>query len=572
MSAESRPATAAVEQVGGTVELRYVARAGLLPELSRQTYDSLWKAVREAVLNAVDAGATAIELDLSRVASDRELVVADDGSGMTTREFCEQFMSVGGSSKFGEADRFGRIGIGSLALLQYGCSAIVETKRAGSPVVTSAQINHAWDLGRRERREQLDDLVAGSAEEFVYDGDVADHFTRVRILGVNHEVASAGSDINAFYALLERLRRVLPLPWADGPLISTLRDRAPALVDVLEAHVAAWSAPVIVHSRWERNVVLTRRVFGDDRAGVEAWSGPPVPVLKTLRVPGDSPRRKITLAGYLLNQRRASPAWMGLTARVQNVAVEEHSFFDVTADPGFRKYIHGEVWLLGDIDRERLINIDRASFSRECVDYQVTQRFLARTIVDFKSLGVQRPQRAKVAVRRRLEHHQQTVAAVQRVVDIAAGMHADCGLPASGRDRPVPSHLVTIADELQDLGAVIDAAVLDREGRVGYALDLTDDGEAVAVKLRGDMIEPHIDAAGVRYALQLARGGTEAPPIVVRNRPRRIVINLDHASHEGPAALARIEMGLALELAYLLGEGQDGSGVYDRMLSFLEAL
>src|SRR5947209_988389 len=98
------------EEAAATVELRYVARAGLLPELSRQTYDSLWKAVREAVLNAVDAGASRIDLDLTRAARERSITISDNGSGMTLTEFCEQFMSVGGSPRFGDAARFGRIG------------------------------------------------------------------------------------------------------------------------------------------------------------------------------------------------------------------------------------------------------------------------------------------------------------------------------------------------------------------------------------------------------------------------------------------------------------------------------
>src|SRR5205085_4434086 len=140
--------------------------------------------------------------------------------------------------------------------------------------------------------------------------------------------------------------------------------------------------------------------YGEDQANVEEWSGPPAPVLKTIRVPDGGRRRQIVVAGFLLNQRRANPSWSGLTTRVQNVAVEEHSFFDVTSDPGFRKYIAGEVWLLGDIDWERLINIDRSSFNRECPDYKAVQRIMERAIVEFKSHGVQRPQRQKVAVRR----------------------------------------------------------------------------------------------------------------------------------------------------------------------------
>ena len=49
---------------------------------------------------------------------------------------------------------------------------------------------------------------------------------------------------------------------------------------MLREHVEVWSAPVYAHSVWERDVKLTRRTFGDDGAGVEAWNGPPVPLLK----------------------------------------------------------------------------------------------------------------------------------------------------------------------------------------------------------------------------------------------------------------------------------------------------
>jgi hypothetical protein len=560
------------ELVGGSVQLRYVARAGLLPELSRQTYDSLWKAVREAVLNAVDAQASRIDLDLSRVTSHGEMSVADDGIGMSTKEFCEQFMSVGGSSKFGESSRFGRIGIGSLALLQYGEAATVETKCAGSTVLTRARISHPWDLSRHERRATLESLSAGSAVEVVYDGDPADHFTRVRISGVNDEVVAAGSDPNRFYGLIERLRHVLPLPWAQGPLVEALETRAPDLVKVLRAHTDEWSAPVVVHSAWERDIALTRRAFGDDRSGAEAWSGPPVPILKTLRVPGETPRRRITVAGYLLNQRRASPTWMGLTARVQNVTVEEHSFFDVTADPGFRKYISGEVWLLGEVDRERLINIDRASFNRECLDYQAAQRYLARTIVDFKSSGVQRPQRAKVAVRRTIEQHIQMVEAVGRVVRAASAMYEEAGLPASERNRRAPTGSGDLVTMLEAAGAVVDVAEEMEKARLGYELDLTDDGSCVRVRIRPSLVHPTVEAGGASYALQLRRAGVDAPPVVIRNRPRRITVNLDHRSHSGRDAPAKVEMGLALELAYLLSSSADDDRVYDRMLALLEAL
>jgi len=263
---------------------------------------------------------------------------------------------------------------------------------------------------------------------------------------------------------------------------------------------------------------------------------------------------------------------MGLTARVQNVAVEEHTFFDVTADPGFRKYISGEIWLLGDIDRARLINIDRASFNRECIDYQVAQRYLARTIVNFKSSGVQRPQRAKVALRRTIEDHSKTVAAVGRVVEAAGAMYNGSGLPASESTRRVPKASEGLVATLEAAGAVVEIAE-DLEGaRIGYELDLTEDGEQVRVRLRPSLVEPTVSTGDVDYAVDMCRAGAEAPPVVIRNRPRRIVVNLDHKSHSGPDGAAKVRMGLALELAYLLSAGTGKDQVYDRMLALLEAM
>src|SRR3954452_12979041 len=99
--------------------LHYTARAGLLAELSRQTYDSLYKALRETILNGIDAGASKVELRFGSAADSDDLVVEDDGEGMDLPGLRQSFMSLGGSAKYADSSKFGRIGIGSLALLTY---------------------------------------------------------------------------------------------------------------------------------------------------------------------------------------------------------------------------------------------------------------------------------------------------------------------------------------------------------------------------------------------------------------------------------------------------------------------
>jgi hypothetical protein len=556
--------------VGGTVALQYVARAGLLPELSRQTYDSFPKAMREAVLNAFDAEASRVDLDFSQVEMSRQVVVSDDGAGMSIKDFCEQFMSLGGSSKFGDGSRYGRIGIGSLALLQYAKAATIETKVSGTRTATRARIHHPWTLDRDDRRARLNEMAAGSAEEYIHPGPASDHFTRITLENVNADVWEIGQDPTSFYGLVEALRRILPLPWSDGRLAAALKEVSPELVTLLRKHIGRWSRPVYVHSAWERDVVLMRRTFGDDGAGVEDWNGPPVPLVKKLRVPGDGARREITLAGFLLSQKRAQADWSGLTARVQNVAVEEHSFFDVTADPGFRKYITGEVWLLGDIDRERLINIDRSSFNRECVDYKAVQRVMERAIVEFKSRSVQRPQRQKVAVRRDLEDHIRSLRAIEKVANRAVELAQDGALPSSEAGRTLKrKHSIRTRLEALETEVVLDEKRLETE--LSYELDLSPDGLRVRAIVGRGLLEPIVQVGAQRYRIEYAVGDADDPPVIIRNRPRRIIFNTGHPAHSSGDRARKYSVSLALELAYLRHSG-DAAAVYDGMVSFLEVL
>src|SRR6266511_6350777 len=170
--------------MSNVVPLRYVARAGLLPELTRQTYDSLYKALREVILNSVDAGASRVVVDLSAVEGERALEITDDGTGMTLEELQQSFMSLGGSQKFGKSDKFGRIGIGSLALMHYAQSVEIETTRAGSGTVTKAVISHPWALDQTQRTQDLGDFRAGEAWQ-ERSGPASAHYTTIRLKGVD---------------------------------------------------------------------------------------------------------------------------------------------------------------------------------------------------------------------------------------------------------------------------------------------------------------------------------------------------------------------------------------------------
>jgi hypothetical protein len=268
-----------------------------------------------------------------------------------------------------------------------------------------------------------------------------------------------------------------------------------------------------------------------------------------------------------VSQVRPAIDWAGLTARVQNVAVEEHTFFDLESDPGFRKYITGEVWLLGDLDRSRLVNIDRASFSRESEDYRVIARAMQTEISQFKTEFVQAPRRAKVAIKRRLDQQRALVHATSRLA-LAVNDLSDSTLPSSNNGAIRVTRSRGLLDDLRDLGAVTAVRTGSDPHSHPYRLKVASDGRRVLVEVDAVLAEPRVEIGKHHYAVKLVEGHESDPPIIIKQRPRQIVLNLGHAVFEGHLRHSAVEVVLSLELAYLLGGGSD-EALYDRVLTLM---
>ena len=554
----------------GLLTLHYTARAGLLSELSRQTYDSLYKAIREAILNGIDAGASAIRIDLGLDPAEDEMVIADDGEGMDLDGLRRSFMSLGGSAKYNDAAKFGRIGIGSLALLNYAREGIIETRRSADAEVVEAHLFHPQALDRAQRSQRLEDFAAGQVVTRPYAGNRDDHFTRIRLVGLAPEVKSVVREPSEFYSLVDQLRRVLPLPLGDSRLVDSLEMEDSELVGLLRAHADQWSVPITVSSPIHEDLALRKRTFGDDCS--EEWAGRIQPLRRKLRIVRPGERRELVVAGFLVNQRRASPVWSGLTARVQNVAVEERTFFDVETDPGFRKYITGEVFLLGDVDVDHLININRTSFNRESRDYQTTQRFAAEEIERFKRHQVASGQRRKVEVRRVLEDYRLMLEEVERLFRRADHMMqvvaAGDGLPSSKNGSLNSAPLDGIEERVSALGARV---VIDDETTPssGYRVERPADADRLTVRVAKQMARPFGEVGSQQYALSLRRGKPTGPAVIVKNRPREIVFNTGHPAVGEKCTGRQASQVLALELSYLLAEAGDAGGLYELMLGFI---
>lgn len=354
-------------------------------------------------------------------------------------------------------------------------------------------------------------------------------------------------------------------------LSEQLKEASPDLVELIRAHTDEFSANVIVRSKWSGDEPLTKRVYGGGGAREEEWNGTPRPIAEDIVVDDASGSRVIRVIGYLLSQTRPSVAWSGLTVRVQNVAVEERSFFDLESDPGFRKYITGEVWLL-DADRSRLINIDRTSFNREASDYRAVARTMQSAIARFKADFVQTPQRAKVAIKRRLDQQAALMETARRLsvaVDAMPVNGESARLPSSNNGRLRVSQERGLLDDLDALGAIV---VVDPSGapaRHPYRLAVANDGRRVLVHVCAELVHPALTVSGAAYTLRAVEARPTDPPVLIKNRPREVVFNLRHAVFSGQIRPAALEMVLALELAYVLCAERDDDAMYDRVLAFL---
>ena len=440
-------------------------------------------------------------------------------------------------------------------------------RSAGARVVTHVLLDHPWELGRESRLAELADFVAGEAWDAPYEGPRGDQFTEITLRDLSHSAVSQLGSPAPCYGLLEKLARVLPLRMPDSPLSRALARSARPIFTDITTHTQVFGCEVEVVTPWE-TLSLTRRLFGDRDDGRERWVTAPVGFSREIRWTEADQARTFNVLGYLLSQERANPAWTGLTVRVQNVAVEERTFFDLESDPGFRRYICGEVFLTGDVPREDLIALDRTALVRESPAYPELARVMRTYLQEFKSEHVQRPRRRKVNVRRIVDEHWTAQDAVVNVVAAAEAWsqkRAIRRLPSSGDPKSLRGHGKSLATDLGSL-----ASLAEGEPSAGkYDLRFDGLGHALLVVLPESRVSPTVTFLWTRYALVFVEAPHDLRPVVIRNRPREVAVNLGHPAVRSLGRPSAIGAAVAIELARVLGGADYASRLDERILEFL---
>lgn len=223
-------------------------------------YREPWAAFRELIANAYDADATRVVIETG--APDfAQVIVRDNGSGMTPETVAYILKSIGGSSKRtssgerlhtvsaedpnlspGGRPLIGKIGIGLFAVAQLTQHFQIITKSADSDIRTSATVK----LRTHDEERRSD----GDEEEYVA-GDVSIKSERVTA----KEKATHGTSI-VLYALRPEIRRILQSRqrWltalSEGPDGKPVREAPTYHIGALEGQIPGYGDGIDANLPW----------------------------------------------------------------------------------------------------------------------------------------------------------------------------------------------------------------------------------------------------------------------------------------------------------------------------------
>jgi len=187
--------------------------------------------------------------------------------------------------------------------------------------------------------------------------------------------------------------------------------------------------------------------------------------------------------------------------------------------------------------------------------------------MEFKTSRVQAPQRAKVPVRRALQEHLEVLAAVEAIVSHAHKMNDGTELPVSGPNKTVRGPALSLADILTEAGARVIRQ--DEVSRKGYEIRTGQADSKIEVLLEPDLLDPRFTVDGKSYSIQIVRGNAASPPIVLKERRSRVIINAGHPSFATGLTRSRVAGCVALEMASLINTP---SGSADSLYELVQSL
>jgi hypothetical protein len=354
--------------------------------LSSGLYESPAACMKELVNNSYDADASRVDIHVKPDAD--RIIVSDDGTGMTQREFQEHFDRVSESHKRDSGDltkekkrpKVGRIGIGFIAANEL-CEImeIVSTKRGSTDLLRVVVDFKKMRDPVKQRRDRDGAVTKGDYRGTVEQAPRNDHYTRIYLnevranvrdvmVGANPTANTAGgeslygcgpenisrilanserrtwSDLNLYSQTMLEVGLNVPVRYAPDWIPSPLRKRLKAM----EAEVADLDFVL----NWDGTDVRKPVVLGQD-------PNKHPHVLRCFNFQGEH----VNARGYFFAQHGVllPQELNGLLIRIRNAAVGDYdsSFLGFRASEYqlIKRWVSGEVWASDEL--EEALNIDR---------------------------------------------------------------------------------------------------------------------------------------------------------------------------------------------------------------------
>lgn len=353
--------------VGETLYL--VPKMGIVPEVSAQTYETVAKQFREVVTNSLDANAGNIWISINATKTDTFVLFADDGDGMSLDELKSQYLALGGSERWYDQKRIGRIGIGFLAIAPLCKYVEIYTRKRGANEAIAARLDLGKLVDERFRMKEIENMPIGKIIEEIPNADdkgLSPHYTKVFLHRVKPKVQQTFADEAEFQEFRDELRTILPL---EFPSKCRLFDH---ISDELKTMLIEEADQHKINVYLNSNRKLVKRVYGDD--GTERFAH--IEEIKNEKI------GKARVLGYLIDNQAKVRNWDGLVTRYANVVVEDSGFLGYEGHESAKPRVTGELFLDG-LDKNTAISIDRNSFNEADEGYREVQAYIHRRLWEF---------------------------------------------------------------------------------------------------------------------------------------------------------------------------------------------
>lgn len=390
----------------------------LISHLSEGAYTSFPKVVKELVNNSFDARATRLDINFTDDFS--MLEIRDNGVGVSSDEFRNEFLRISGSKRRlgGNIDPItnrpiiGRLGIGVLAIAPVCEYVDIISKREGeaSAICRRVPLKHLFEP--KIQSENLGDYFYFERLSDIKD-EVSKHYTEIRLINLRDDIKrelqikrplpSKGwktiSQLDGLNTFKWRLALLIPIEYEENLPVYGISSK---VIEKAVNELRSFDFKVYVNDAELRKPVCLRRHFLKD----SAWNYDDEVVPKVecdileLISQEDEP---VQYWGYIYDQtKQIFPSDLrGILIRINHVGIKGYSksLFEFTKNIGPTLFsVSGEIFI--EYGLEEALTMDKDDFKEEHPNFRHLVRKIHEAVDEIRQNALERSARLKGRARK----------------------------------------------------------------------------------------------------------------------------------------------------------------------------